>query len=697
MPVVIQIDAWDPVAGAAVTLRAASHDDVGVCNLNGQSWWPALITLPRLRYDLFDGSFSGRVATPGSSLTLATAPWPNLARWTMADARIRIWTGAAGAPWAAWSLRFDGRVTAQPRIREGVAEIAFAVDDRWLDTPLLSLYAGTGGAEGVAALKGQPKPLALGAPRFVAGSLIDPVNSVWQVSAYGAIQGVEAALERLLRYGPSAGDHGSYAALVAATVPAGRWATCLAEGLVRFGAPPIGKVSFLLLGDRAGPDGWVRRPGRIIRRIALLAGGAGRINEASLSALDAARPYDISLQIEQQTTARELIQRIAASLNAVAGVSWLGQLFVSPVAIGAPTLTLAADGTALPPVAAVEALEAGAPFWRLGLGGEPTWAVHELGDIAFQTTLIDRGAYSAAETYREGNIVQSGGASWVYINPAPTSGNAPPAPPATSNAFWRVLAAAGADGVDGTDGADGADGTQGPAGFTLAPASLAFSIACSADGTPKAGELPKATTFELRQGESSDLAADAATLFEIIAATGCTAALSGSRGQTLTVSAMSADSASVEVRGLRSGTVAAIIRVTLVKVRDGVAGPAGYAPQPVSANLNPGPVTIPYPQAVRIGAGGSRSFIGSVFTVSNANSGTLTAQIQVSESGANSWSVVATGSGTYAAFEPTAFDLAGSLTNSGGVARNYDLRLVLSRVGGQVATDPVRSFFRPEN
>ena len=59
LAVLLQIDAWDPSAGAAISLYAASHDDPALCHLNGGTWWPAISKLPTLRYDLFDGAFGG--------------------------------------------------------------------------------------------------------------------------------------------------------------------------------------------------------------------------------------------------------------------------------------------------------------------------------------------------------------------------------------------------------------------------------------------------------------------------------------------------------------------------------------------------------------------------------------------------------------------------------------------------------------
>ena len=440
--VVVQIDGFDPATAQPVTLRAASHDDPTVCHADGgEPWWPALIKLPTLRYDLFDGAFGGEITAPSSSLTIAAEPWPNFGRYALADARLRLWTGDVGAPWASWTLRFDGRVSEQPELADGTASINFAVDDRWLDRALLATYAGTSGAEGTEALKGQPKPLALGAPRYAAGTLIDNIDTVFQLSAYGRMRGFEAALERLARFGGSVGDFASYAALVAADVPAGRWATAKAAGMVRLGAPPTGQVSFLIGGDDGGPDGWARLPGAIIRRLALLSGGAGKIDDASLNALDAARPYNQSIYVDQQTTARQLIQQIAASVNAVAGMSWTGQLFVVPVGIGAPGLTLAADGSALPAVASVKQVGIASPFQKLAIGAARAWTVHALSDIAFTATLIDLGTYVEGTTYREGNIVSlADGSRWLFINATASAGHAPPGG-IDGDEYWANLSA----------------------------------------------------------------------------------------------------------------------------------------------------------------------------------------------------------------------------------------------------------------
>jgi hypothetical protein len=436
--VLAQIDGYDPVAAASVSVQASSVDDDRVCHLNGQTWWPGLAKPPALRYDLIDGGFSGRIDTPSSSIELAVELWPNLPRYALGDARVRVWTGEPSDAWGSWTLRFDGRATGQPTVGDGMAALEIAVDDRWLDSPLLATYAGTGGAEGEAAQKGRPKPLAIGAPRYCPGNLIDTANLVFDLSAYGLIEDVEAALEGLASFGASVGDYASQAALVAATIPAGRWATSKAAGKVRHGAPAAQGRRFVyhVKGDKAGPDGWVRRPGSVIKRLALLAGGSGRTHDASLAALDTARPYNVSWHIRDQVTAREAIQRIAASVNAVAGVNWLGQLFVAPIPdlSGSATITLDSSGTRLPAVAKVDQIAMDPPFWRISIEAERTEDVHALSEVAFTAVLVDVGLYDAARTYREGNVVTlDDGSNWVYVAVTPTAGNAP----VIGSVYWQ--------------------------------------------------------------------------------------------------------------------------------------------------------------------------------------------------------------------------------------------------------------------
>lgn len=443
----IRIDAAD-AAGGALPVRLASHDMPEACHLNGEEWEPALANLPDFALDFFGGGFAGQVTAPRTSFSVATmglagfAAAPS-ARARFADARVRVWhgdiTSAATADLGPLTLRFDGRITGEPDVDNAarVARFDAAVQDGWADKPLLPLFAGTGGIEGPADLTGQPKPLVLGNARFCGGVLIDSTDNVWMVSN-GAVQAVNAVYDRLASLGTSAGNFADLAALKAASIPNGSWGTCLAQGLVRLGAPPDGRVSFDVSGSNSGTGGYVRLPGAIIRRIADLAGGT--VNAASLTALDSARPYNLALQLREQTTARDVIAQIADSVAAVAGVSLTGQLFAQALTIGGSGEALNADDTSAQRVVSVEELAKAAPNWRLATEAELTFEVHSAEEAAFEYRW--QGEYSAARVYRLDDVVTGpDGAAWQYINAAPAAGQALPVWPATSNTYWALFQA----------------------------------------------------------------------------------------------------------------------------------------------------------------------------------------------------------------------------------------------------------------
>jgi hypothetical protein len=451
--VLVEIEAHDRL-GTPMLLRFASHDTPELCHFAAQAWEPAIVQLPDFALDFFGGAFAGQVTAPRTGFAVLTADVTGFAsnparRAVFADARVRIWAGPieAASPHdeSRFRMRFDGRLTGEPEIDEAgrVARFDAAVQDNWANKPLLSLFAGTGGTEGPEDLEGQTKPLALGNVRFARGVLIDNVDNVWMVS-HGAVEGIGAAYDRLASLGPSSGDHPDLAALLAASIPNGSWATCLSLGLVRFGAPPDGRVSFDVQGSNAGTGGYVRRPGAMIRRIADLA--AGTVDAASLAALDVARPFNLQIQLSEQTTAREVIAQIADSVASVAGVSLTGALFVQPLGFGTASETLNADGSSALPVLAVEELAKSAPSWKLATEAELTFEVHSADEAAFGYRW--QGEYSASRVYRLDDVVFGpDAAAWAYINSSPASGQDLPVWPDTSNDHWRVFSPPGGAGI----------------------------------------------------------------------------------------------------------------------------------------------------------------------------------------------------------------------------------------------------------
>lgn len=437
MHILAELAPLNPAGGTRVTLRACNAQDRRITALNDQRWWPAISSSPTFAIQLFDGDFTSAVVPGSASFVLQMDPLakqdPAARGYLWQGADVTFYSGNAGDAWP-WTTRFVGVITryeAQGDTLRVTAEVKTSTFEKDV---LSSTYAGTTGIEGGADLKGKPKPWLLGRCFNVEPILINSVDSVFQVSAYGPIEAVNALYERGASFGASIGDYANYAALVAATIPAGRWATCLASGLIRLGAPPYGVITADVDGDKFGGT-WRRRTGEIITRIATGAGiSSGDLDATSLTALDTALSTlpnvgRIGIYLTEQITVLELARDLALPCNAQAGVSWTGKLFVVRVSTSSPTFTLDAQGRQLPAVSRSIESDVSPPYKRIVMGAARSWRVHSFDEIAFDAELVERGQYDAATVYRNGNIVSlASGARYLYINDTPSSGNMPPNP-----------------------------------------------------------------------------------------------------------------------------------------------------------------------------------------------------------------------------------------------------------------------------
>jgi hypothetical protein len=467
MHVLVEMTPLDPVTGTRVMLRAASRQDRSITGLNGVSWIPAIGAeqMPVLTLPLFQGDFEeGQDVAPGScsfsaQINALVSQNANATRFNWAGAAVKVYGGYSGQAWP-WTQIFEGKVRTYGAKKNTLSLSADVNREPFEKKVLTALYAGTGGAEGGADLKNKPKPLCIGRCRNLEPVLINVVDNIYQFHAYGPVNAVTQLYERGGIKDGFAADYATYAALQAATLPNAGWATCLAQGMIRLGAPSYGVITADIDGDK--PSAWLSKSGEILSRLAAIAGTpSGNIDSASLTALDATVATltsgggIIGLYLTEQTTVYDVAKRIAKPLNSVAGISFLGKLFVCRVVMGAPQFTIDVAGKQKIIIGGTEygavydsAEETtGAPFKRIEFTARRSWRVHSYDEIATYATIVQRGDYAAGTIYREGNIVQNQGASWYYINTVDGSGNAPPTLPTTSNAYWTIFADSGADGA----------------------------------------------------------------------------------------------------------------------------------------------------------------------------------------------------------------------------------------------------------
>lgn len=428
----------DPVTGERALLRVSNTADPAAAGWNGERWWPAMLAAPKLSVTLFGSDFDGKASAGAERLSLAMdvvrAADPASGRYVWARAPITLYRFSGENA----EEVFKGRVTDFSADTSGALALNLAVDDEPFQVSVLaSAYAGNGGAEGAPDLKGRPKPWLFGRAVGIEPVLINAVDSVYQVSAYGPVSAITGCFERGASFGPPAGDHADYAALVAAPLQPGQWATCLAQGMIRLGAPASGLITVDADGDAAA--GFVRMTGEILGRIAAARGASAHLAPGSLAALDAAVPQNISLYLTEQVTLLDLAQRLAAPCNAAAGVNLLGEMFVCRIVVGAPSITLDALARQWPPVVFFGEEPVHAPYSRIVLGASRTWRVHGFDEIAFTAPFFERGIYDAATIYYEGNIVTRGdGSRWLYVAATGQAG----VTPGTDPEVWFELSGA---------------------------------------------------------------------------------------------------------------------------------------------------------------------------------------------------------------------------------------------------------------
>lgn len=261
-----------------------------------------------------------------------------------------------------------------------------------LDVPLQStLYAGTGGWEGGADFAGRPKPLVYGIVRGYEPPVVDRVDL--RVDLHdGAIEAVLGVYDSGIPLTFDA-DYASTAALDAATIQSGYYATCLAEGRMRLGTAPAGRVTVDMQGDASG--GYVQTGGAIMARIASRASVAS--DGASVAALDAASPGALGRPFTDAVTVAAAMDAIAESQGAWWGFKRASDTIVYGRLI-VPTGAPAAEFTERE-ILDCTALATALPPWRLRLGYRPCWAPMTPADLAAGASAATIDFYGAPARY----------------------------------------------------------------------------------------------------------------------------------------------------------------------------------------------------------------------------------------------------------------------------------------------------------
>ena len=181
-----------------------------------------------------------------------------------ADGRRAVIRIGEGAVYNNFFAVFDGIATGI-KVEEDVLRVFIRDGTYKLEVPVqASSYGGNGGLDGTSDLKGKRKPKAFGWCNNVTPALVNPTSKLFQVHD-GRVQAISAVYNR----GASVTfdqDYTTPIALIGATVPGGKYATCLAAGLFRVNFVLEGEVTADVQGDVAGGV-FVSTAADIVRRI----------------------------------------------------------------------------------------------------------------------------------------------------------------------------------------------------------------------------------------------------------------------------------------------------------------------------------------------------------------------------------------------------------------------------------------------
>lgn len=209
-----------------------------------------------------------------------------------------------------------------------------------LKTPLLiERYLGTTNdgtihtAEGDATQKDKFKPLVVTSRSNITPVLVDKFNLVYQVS-YRAVSSI-TVFDRAVALTFSA-DYANLAALLAATVPAGSYATCLAEGLFKIGASPVGLITADAVRGSTSDRSAARAAEFIIAM--LNEDGAGiAYDEDSFDELHDFNSSEVELYVETDTNADELLTSVLGWIGGAVDPGTDGVLRVFPIEVPSGT------------------------------------------------------------------------------------------------------------------------------------------------------------------------------------------------------------------------------------------------------------------------------------------------------------------------------------------------------------------------
>lgn len=317
--------------------------------------------------------------------------------------QITVKIGREGDSYDDYYTVFSGTAT-DWTVQEDIVKILLADNSLLLSISAQpNLYGGTGGTDGTADLLGKRKPRAFGYVNNASPPSVIPSSLLYQVND-GPVSAVTAVYDRgsALTFGA---DFATVTLLLAATIAAGHYSTCLAAGFFRLNSTPVGTITADISGDNTGGV-FATTSADIVRRIVATTSAIGDpsgIYVPAFTKVNTLQPAPVGFWIapDDTNTIADVIAAIMGGVGGYAGFRRSGKLevgifqlatgFVQSASFGASDV-IAIQRQALPTSLAP-------PPWRFQVAYQHNWTTQT--DIAGSVGVARTSFLAQADRYAQ--------------------------------------------------------------------------------------------------------------------------------------------------------------------------------------------------------------------------------------------------------------------------------------------------------
>lgn len=350
--ILVEAQPWAP-DGTPVSVRLAGGGSRGYTHRGYLDWVPGVASRPRftaqIGFDVAQGGFTGgAIPTTGALGFLPSDPAviAAIAQLVWTDAPIIVRVGDDDLADPLWTTLLVGTVAGMV-VRGGQASFTIADLSRDLAKPLLTdRFAGTGGVEGIAEAKERIKRRSWGRCWNVEARILDKANNIYELGdparpllAIDAVKDKGRAADQVTVLGWQGSIAATFAALQAASVPAGGAVVAPSIACVKWWTQPVGPLTADLRGEIG--LSYVEACAAIAARV--IAARAPTMAVNGVAEAIAARPGACGLHVDQDSeTAGQALDRLLLGASLLWIVEPTGAVRLAPIAFTGAVETLVA-------------------------------------------------------------------------------------------------------------------------------------------------------------------------------------------------------------------------------------------------------------------------------------------------------------------------------------------------------------------